>query len=91
MKKSRVSTVKQPTIDQLENCYKIIAMHSISAKGLSCNMEVVENEALRIERCVEHYYIKEDHDMSFGEFACNFMMFNNRAIIDGTNFTGTYL
>jgi hypothetical protein len=89
--KSKVSTNKQPSITQLENAFKVIALASLQQHNESTEFTNVDHEALRIERCVEFFYVSEDHDMSFGEFAVNFLKTNLKDLVARTKFNSDYL
>lgn len=91
LKKSQVSTAKQPTILQIEEALNAVAFYALKNKHKACTEISVDCESKRIERCVEEYYVKEDHEMQFLEFAANFLIINYNELVFGVKFNGVYL
>lgn len=89
--KSKISTNKQPSTTQLDNAFKVVALASLQQHNESTDFGNVDRESLRIERCVEFYYVSENHDLSFGEFAANFLKTNLKGLVARTEFTEDYL
>jgi hypothetical protein len=89
--KSQVSTAKQPTIDQVTEALNVVAFYVLKMKKKTFTNESVDCEAQRIERCIEEYYVKENHEMQFLEFASNFLVENYKELVFGSKFDGSYL
>ena len=89
--KSKVSTAKQPTIDQVTEALNVVAFYVLHMKKKTFTSDSVECEAQRLERCIEEYYVKENHEMQFLEFASNFLIKNYKELVFGTQFNGDYL
>jgi hypothetical protein len=89
--KSKVSTAKQPTIDQVSNALNIVTFYVLKLKKKTFTDDSVACEVQRLERCIEEYYVKEKHDMQFLEFASNFLIKNYKELVFGTQFNGDYL
>ena len=89
--KSQVSTAKQPTIDQVTEALNIVAFYALKMKKKTFTTDSVDCEAQRLERCIEEYYVKENHEMQFLEFASNFLVKNYKELVFGSQFDGDYL
>ena len=89
--KSQVSTAKQPTIDQVTEALNVVAFYVLKMKKKTFTNDSVDCEAQRLERCIEEYYVKENHEMQFLEFASNFLIKNYKELVFGTQFNGDYL
>jgi hypothetical protein len=89
--KSKVSTAKQPTIDQVTEALNVVAFYVLKLKRKTFTNDSVECEVQRLERCIEEYYVKETHEMQFLEFASNFLVKNYKELVFGTQFDGLYL
>ena len=89
--KSKVSTAKQPTIDQVTEALNVVAFYVLKMKKKTFTNDSVDCEAQRLERCIEEYYVKENHEMQFLEFASNFLVKNYKELVFGTQFNGDYL
>ena len=89
--KSKVSTAKQPTIDQVTEALNVVAFYVLKMKKKTFTNDSVDCEAQRLERCIEEYYVKENHEMQFLEFASNFLIKNYKELVFGTQFNGDYL
>lgn len=89
--KSNVSTAKQPTIAALETAFQLVAYSSLKENNESLDFANIEVEALRIERCVESFYVSEKHDMQYLEFASNFLRMNFKELVFGTKYLFDYL
>ena len=89
--KSKVSTAKQPTIDQVTEALNVVAFYVLHMKKKTFTNDSVDCEAQRLERCIEEYYVKENHEMQFLEFASNFLVKNYKELVFGTQFNGDYL
>ena len=89
--KSQVSTAKQPTIDQVTEALNVVAFYVLKMKKKTFTNDSVDCEAQRLERCIEEYYVKENHEMQFLEFASNFLVKNYKELVFGTQFNGDYL
>lgn len=91
MTKSLVSTAPQPTVDAVEKSFQIVAYYTLKQNKKELSIENVENEAQRLERCVEFYYVKESHDMQYLEFAADFLLKNFKELIFGVQYALEYL
>ena len=89
--KSQVSTAVQPTIKQVESALSVVAAAIIVNKKLFLSEDSLETEVQRLERCTEVFYVLEDHDMQFLEFAANFLQKNYKELVFGSQFSGLYL
>lgn len=89
--KSKVSTAKQPTIDQVTEALNVVAFYVLHMKKKTFTNDSVDCEAQRLERCIEEYYVKENHEMQFLEFASNFLVKNYKELVFGSQFNGDYL
>ena len=89
--KSKVSTAKQPTIEQVTEALNVVAFYVLKMKKKTFTNDSVDCEAQRIERCIEEYYVKENHEMQFLEFASNFLVENYKELVFGDKFNGEYL
>tara|TARA_B110000503_G_scaffold134325_1_gene213133 strand:+ start:466 stop:804 length:339 start_codon:yes stop_codon:yes gene_type:complete len=91
MSKSKISTAKQPTIEQLEKAFTIVAYTNLSMKSKKITDDTVGCEAKRLERCVEEFYTYTNHDMQYMEFAANFLTENLEEILSGNKFSSSYI
>jgi len=91
LQKSQVSAAVQPTIKQVETALTIVAASILSFKKIPLSEDVLETESQRLERCIEIFYVLENHDMQFLEFAADFLTKNSKEIVFGTQFSGLYL
>ena len=89
-KKSEIN-VKQPTNDQLELAFKLVAYSSLKENNESVDINNIEVEAARIERCVELYYRKDLHDLQYPEFASVFLQKNFKELVFGATYLDQYL
>lgn len=89
--KSQVSTAKQPTIAQVTEALNVVAFYVLHMKKKTFTNDSVDCEAQRLERCIEEYYVKENHEMQFLEFVSNFLIKNYKELVFGTQFNGDYL
>lgn len=88
--KSKVSN-KQPSNDQLETAFKIVAFASLKENNEDLSPESIEIESARIERCTEYYYKIQEHDLQYPEFAKKFLFDNQKEIIYGDKFLFDFL
>jgi hypothetical protein len=72
-----------PIQDRLDNGFKIIAIASLDLRKKPLERDDIEKEAVRIERCVEHFYKVENHDLQYPEYATKFLNEKFRDIIEG--------
>ena len=72
-----------PIQDRLDNGFKIIAIASLDLRSKPLERDDIEKEAVRIERCVEHFYKIENHDLQYPEYATKFLNEKFRDIIEG--------
>ena len=91
MAKSKISTVPQPTIEAVEKSFQIVAYSNLKVNSKPLTMDNVESEAQRIERCVEFYYIQENHEKQYLEFAADFLLKNYKELVFGTKYALDYL
>ena len=91
MAKSKISTVPQPTIEAVEKSFQIVAYSNLKVNSKPLTMDNIETEAQRIERCVEYYYIQENHEKQYLEFAADFLMKNYKELVFGTKYALDYL
>jgi len=89
--KSQVSTNPQPTLKQVDQALTVVAGSILAFKKVLLSEDALEIESRRIERCIEVFYVTEDHDMQFLEFAANFLKKNSKELVFGTQFSGLYL
>ena len=91
MPKSQVSTAPQPTVAAVEKSFQIVAYSTLKQNSKELSIENVEIEAQRLERCVEFYYVKENHEMQYLEFASDFLFKNFKEIVFGAKYALDYL
>ena len=89
--KSKVSTAPQPTVDAIEKSFQVVAYSFLKQNAKDLSIENVEIEAQRLERCVEFYYVKENHEMQYLEFAADFLLKNFKEIVFGAKYALDYL
>ena len=89
--KSKVSTAKQPTIDQVAEALNIVAFSTLKNKTEPLTDGAINYEVSRLERCIEECYVNENHEMQFLEFASNFLVKNYKELVFGSQFDGYYL
>jgi hypothetical protein len=80
-----------PIQDRLEKAFSIIAFASLRENGEPLFSENVEAEAARIERCVEHFYGAENHDLQYPEYASKFLQERYYDIVYGATYLGDWL
>jgi hypothetical protein len=80
-----------PIQDRLEKAYSIVAFASLSENQEPVFLENVEAEASRIERCVEYFYTKENHDLQYPEYASKFLQERYKDIVYGVKYLGDWL
>jgi len=82
MEKHMKSTT--PIQDKLEIAFALVAevlLYKQKKDYLDSNFVAIE--AARIERCVEHFYKTEKHDLQYPEYAIQFIQQNCKDIING--------
>lgn len=89
--KSKTTNQKQPSNEQLETAFTIVAFASLKENNEPLTKENLEAESARIERCVEFYYKTQEHDLQYPEFAKKFLFENQKEIIYGDKFLNDYL
>ena len=80
-----------PVLDRLEKAFNIIAIASLKENGEPVFTENIQAEADRIERCVEHFYKVENHDLQYPEYASNFLQERYKDIVYGPKYLGDWL
>ena len=73
-----------PIQDKLELAFGMLAevrLYNQKKNYLDSNSVAVE--AARIERCVEHFYKSEKHDLQYPEYALQFIQVNCKDILSG--------
>ena len=73
-----------PIQDKLELAFGMLAevrLYNQKKNYLDSNSVAVE--AARIERCVEHFYKSEKHDLQYPEYALQFIQVNCKDILGG--------
>lgn len=89
-KKSQINQ-KQPSNEQLETAFTIVAFASLKENQEPTDNKNILAESARIERCVEYYYKTTEHDLQYPEFAKKFLFENQKEIIYGDKFLNDYL
>lgn len=79
-----------PIQDKLELAFRMLAEVRLHNQKKSLDSNSVDIEAARIERCVEHFYKEEKHDLQYPEYAMQFIQMNCKDII-GTTYDGDWL
>ena len=87
---SATPAFQQTTTKQLEQAFKVIAFARMKMANIT-SLEEIDVEANRVERCVESNYAYTDHDLSFSDFATNFLKDNFKELVFGTKFNSDYL
>lgn len=82
---------KQPSLEQLEICYRVIAIAILDKSHIAYTEYEIEQEAFRIERVIDFHYKNQEHNLHYGEFAKKFIQKNYRAMIEKTDFHGKYI
>jgi uncharacterized radical SAM superfamily Fe-S cluster-containing enzyme len=80
-----------PTLDRLQTAFNIIALASLKENGEEVYQDNIDYEAARIERCVEHFYVKEDHDLQYPEYASKFLSERYNDIVYSEVYLGDWL
>jgi len=87
---SATPAFQQTSNKQLEQAFKVIAFARMKNANIT-SVEEIEVEANRVERCVEFNYTYNSHDLSFSDFATQFLKDNFKEMVFGTKFNGDYL
>ena len=72
-----------PIQDRLDKAFKIVAVTILVNRSQPLERDDIEKEAARIERCTEHFYRTESHDLQYPEYATNFLKERFRDITSG--------
>jgi hypothetical protein len=84
--------IKRPSDAGLEHAFTIVAYTSLNENNESVDIENVEAESARIERCVEHYYkIDRNCDLDYPQFAAKFLQENFRDIVYSDKYIDDFL
>jgi hypothetical protein len=81
----------QPSLEQLDACYKILAIATLDKMEAHYDDYAIEQEAFRIERVVDFYYTYEKHNLHYGEFVKDFIQENKDYLIHRSDYQGDYL
>ena len=94
MKNTKPTTTTKSIIseEKLRTAFKLVAYSSLIENKKEVNFDNIENEASRIERCVEHYYkIDKEVKYEFSEFASLFLTSKFKEIVFGETFRGNFI
>lgn len=80
-----------PIQDRLEKAFSIVAFESLIKNDEPIFLENIEAEAARIERCVEHFYKVENHDLQYPEYVSKFLQERYKDIVYGSKYLGDWL
>ena len=80
-----------PIQDRLEKAFGIVAFASLTENDEPVFLENIEAESARIERCVEFFYTKENHDLQYPEYASKFLQERYKDIVYSTKYLGDFL
>ena len=90
--KTLTNQIKTPSVEGLTKAFQLIAYSSLKENNEPLDIENIEAEASRIERCVEHFYLVDKLvKLDYPQFASKFLQENFKKIVFGTNFLGSYL
>ena len=70
-----------PIQDKLELAFAMLAEVRLHNQKKSLDSNSVAVESARIERCVEHFYKEEKHDLQYPDYAMQFIQVNCKAIL----------
>lgn len=79
-----------PIQDKLELAFDMLAEVRLHNQKKSLDSNSVAIESARIERCVEHFYKEEKHDLQYPEYAMQFTVIKCKDIL-GTTYDGEWL
>lgn len=90
--KNSFEQIKTPSVEGLSKAFQLIAYSSLKENNEPLNIENIETEASRIERCIEHFYvIDKTVKLDYPQFASKFLQENFKKIVFGNDFLGSYL
>lgn len=78
--------MKNTTETQIKNALRILAKGRLP----NADLDDIECEVGRLDRCIEWFYKEQDHDMHFLEFSSHFIQQNFKELLFGTLFSGNY-
>jgi len=80
-----------PTETSIQKAFNVVAVSSLFVNGGSLHQDNIDCEAARIERCVEHFYINEDHNLHYHDYAAKFLMDRYHDIVYSNVYCGDWL
>ena len=79
------------SIERLETAFLIVGLASLKANNEPTDKENIEYEAYRIERCVEYFYVKENHDLHYLDYATKFLRQRYNDIVHRDKYLGDWM
>ena len=80
-----------PILDRLEQAFNIIAFSSLKEHNIPTTSDNIATESARIERCVEYFYVKDNHVLQYPEYAAKFLTERWSSIVFTDEYQGNWI